>query len=484
MNNSKKRLVRFGCLLLALLTFSASFVGCNKKEGDKAGNDTKNTAEKETVNAPVPHYDWQERTFTVLSVDNPHEPNFEIVGEMNGELMTQTVYTRNSWIEGYYNVQIGQVPAEDDKAIEVLENLNLSGEYDYDLAFLVRNNMATAIMKGYMNDLNGVSYLDFSKDWYNANTIDSMKIDGRLFHMVSDFSLVDKARTNVLFLNRDMAANNNLPDIIQTVRDGQWTIEQMLTYSQEIANDLDGEGMGLTDQWGLVCGGKEGSVAFWNAMGNEVVAVDGATWTVNVANEHSVNSIAELRKLFDQNISFVGDRLGSYDDAPDVFVGGRALFMGGVLSTIDGLGSRAAFSYTALPFPKYDSTQEQYYTTNDNTYCATFGIPDCAADPDFSGFMIEVLSWQASTTTFPTYYETVCKIKKSYDAVCAEMLDLVFDGLIFDFGLMYGNYINLKSKILMESIYTTQDITGLYDGVQTSTESKIQNLFNAVEILN
>ena len=484
MNNARKKLLRFGCLLLAMLTLSASFVGCNTKKDEETDN-TQTASTQEVEKAPVPHYDWQGRPFNVLSVDNPYEANFEIVGEMNGELMAQTVYSRNSWIEEYYNVEIEQYPTEDNKAIEVLESLNMAGEYDYDLAFLVRNNMATAIMKGYMIDVNSVSYLDFTKDYYNANTIDSMKIGGRLFHMVSDFSLVDKARTNVLFLNRDMALNNNLPDIIQTVRDGEWTIEQMLTYSQDISTDLDGEGMGLADQWGLVCGGKEGSVAFWNALGNEVVAVnDDSTWSVEVANEHSVNCIAELRQLFNENVSFVGNRFGSYDDSFDVFVANKALFMGGSLSSINSLGSKATFSYTALPFPKFDSAQKQYYTTNDNTYCATFGIPDCAADPDFSGFMIEVLSWQSSTTTFPTYYETVCKIKKSYDAVCAEMLDLVFDGLIFDFGLMYGNYINLKTNILMESIYTTSDITGLYEGVQSSTETKIQNLFNAVEIMD
>ena len=485
MTKTKEKLLRFGCLLLATLTLSASFVGCNKKDDEKSTKEKSTITTTEAAQDPVPHYDWQERTFTVLSVGNAHEPNFEVVGEMNGETMPKTVFNRNSWIEEYYNVSIGQVVAEDKKALEILEELKMAGEYDYDLTFLVRNDMSTAIMKGYMVDLNKVSYLDFTKDWYNGNTIDSMKIGGRLFHMVSDFSLVDKARTNVLFLNRDMVVNNNLPDIIQQVRDGEWTIEQMLTYTQTISSDLDGEGMALEDQWGLVCGGKEGAVAFWNGLGNEMVAVnEDSTWSVNVANEHSVNSIAKLKTLFAEDVSFVGDRFGDYADSSDVFVAGRALFLGGVLSTIESLGSKATFAYTALPFPKYDSTQASYYTTNDNTYCATFGIPTCAADADFSGFMIEVLSWQSSTTTFPTYYETVCKLMKSYDSVCAEMLDLVFDGLVFDFGLMYSNYINLKTNILQKSIYSTEDITGLYDGVKTSTESKIQNLFTAVEILD
>ena len=98
--------------------------------------------------------------------------------------------------------------------------------------------------------------------------------------------------------------------------------------------------------------------------------------------------------------------------------------------------------------------------------------------------MIEALSWKSSTTTFPEYYEVICKIKKSYDPVCSEMLDLVFDSLVFDFGNVYGNQINVKSDVLLESIYTSKDVVGLYEGVRTSTENKIENLFNSIEALD
>ena len=72
----------------------------------------------------------------------------------------------------------------------------------------------------------------------------------------------------------------------------------------------------------------------------------------------------------------------------------------------------------------------------------------------------------------------------AYDIVCAEMLDLVFEGLIFDFGLMYSNNINLKTDVLLKSIYETEDIVGLYKGKETAAETNIANLFNSVEILD
>ena len=48
----------------------------------------------------------------------------------------------------------------------------------------------------------------------------------------------------------------------------------------------------------------------------------------------------------------------------------------------------------------------------------------------------------------------------------------------------YGEEISLRSKILIESIYTTKDVTGLYKGVESATLTKIENLFNGIVALD
>ena len=64
MTKTKEKLLRFGCLLLATLTLSASFVGCNKKDDKKSTKEKNTITTTEAAQDPVPHYDWQERTFT------------------------------------------------------------------------------------------------------------------------------------------------------------------------------------------------------------------------------------------------------------------------------------------------------------------------------------------------------------------------------------------------------------------------------------
>ena len=479
----KKTLLKALCLLIALLTVMSTFVACG------SGTQTEetqvlelNSATEEEEVPPVPDIDWGGRPFNVLTVQQSYEPNFEITGAINGSRIEPAVYARHVWIKETYNIDICQYGSEDDKALEILAAQIAAGDSDYDLVFMYRDDMAAAIQSGYMKDLTSIEYLTLTNDWYNQSTLDSMKIRDRLFHMVSDFSLVDKARTNVLFLNRDLAAKNNIPDILQMVRDGSWTIDKMYEYEKALTVDNGDGKMDLNDQWGLAFGGKESCSTFWLALENTYVSLDNnGGWSVNIATEHSVDSIEAVKKLFDVNYSFYENKFGSYSDAMDTFVSKKCLFLSETLSAIEKVGSRSVFSFSAIPYPKYDTDQEQYYTTNDNSFCATFGIPACASDYSFSGFTVEVLSWQSHKTTFPEYYNVICKVKNSYDAECAEMLDLIFDGLIFDFGMMYSKNIKNFRYMLEKSILQGNSITTEYDGNKSSIEGYIQFIFDSIE---
>ena len=432
---------------------------------------------------PVPDVDWGGREFWVLSVKHYVEPNFEVVGLAKGNRVSAAVYQRNMWLSEQYGVDIQEYGDSNQYYLDLLQVTKDNGDDFFDLVFLYRDEMASAIQTDLMKDLTNVNYLDLTNDWYNENTIESMKISDRLFHMVSDFSLIDKARTNVMFLNRDLATANEIPDILASVRDGNWTIEKMLEYQRVVAHDTGDGVMGLEDYWGLVCGGSEAST-FWVALGNKVVTVnDDDTFSIGLVTEHSQTSIEKAQQLFDANITFSGNKFGTYSDAFEVFVAQRTLFLSETLSTIEKISPVADFSFSAIPYPKFDTAQTRYYTTNDNTYCATFGIPTSAGDANFSGFMIEALSWKSHTTTFPEYYNVVCKVQNSYDAECAEMLDLIFDGLVFDFGLLNSQNITGLRGILERSIQKGVSITSEYGGKAESIENTIQHLFDSVKDL-
>ena len=479
----KKTFLKLGCLLFAIILSLSTLVACSfgeETEETQAGGDV-TTAVEEVP--PVPEKNWEGREFSVLSVEESYEPNFEIVGEMTGDKISQAVYERNQTIKDMYNVNIAAYGAAKDDGLDTLTAVIDAGDADYDLVFLYRDNMATAIISGYMKDLTTVEYLTLSNKWYNQTTLESMKISGKLFHMASDFSLIDKARTNVLFLNRDLAEANQIPDIVSMVRAGEWTIDKMYTYASAVAAD-NGDGiMDLDDTWGLAMGGKEAVCSIWSSLANEVVSVDANNnYSVGLATEHSLNSIEAIEKLVDEKITFQGNQFGTYNDCMDTFVAERMLFMSEILSAIERVGQEADFRFTAIPYPMYDTEQGAYYTTNDNTYCATYGIPVSAGDSSFSGYMIEVLSWQSNKTTFPAYYEVACKVQNSYDAECAEMLDMVFDGLVFDFGLLYSQNVKYVRGLIEKAVYDGTDITGAYEGRAEAMNGNIEMIFETINM--
>ena len=213
------------------------------------------------------------------------------------------------------------------------------------------------------------------------------------------------------------------------------------------------------------------AAAFWNGLGNKVVTIDeDGDWSVNLTTDRSILSVEKLNLLFKPTNTITGKQINEdYSVPSSVFIAGNAFFNSTSLSGIESISRDANFSYSVLPYPKLNEEQQDYYTTNDNTYCATFGIPQCAADPNFSAFMIEVLSWKSHTTTYPAYTETICKVRGSYDADCYEMLELTLSGLTYDFGLMYS--LGLRTDILLKSILEEgQQITSLYEGVKVATE--------------
>lgn len=61
-----------------------------------------------------------------------------------------------------------------------------------------------------------------------------------------------------------------------------------------------------------------------------------------------------------------------------------------------------------------------------------FGIPTERPDKDFSGFMLEALSAEATDTSLKAYYDFTCKLGTPYDDENTEMLKLITSSIVYD----------------------------------------------------
>ena len=106
------------------------------------------------------------------------------------------------------------------------------------------------------------------------------------------------------------------------------------------------------------------------------------------------------------------------------------------LSLTDSLRDMEA-DYMILPCPKYDEAQQSYCGFTHNGF-SVFCIPVTCATPDITAATLEALCAESYRTCTLAYYETTIKGKLARDTDTAEMLDLIHEGVRFDFGYVYS----------------------------------------------
>ena len=475
----KKRSLKALCLLLLTATLLPCILltACGQAEEKPSSGNTVDTAaaaaettgetEPEILKPDLPNKDWGGEQLYVLgrTSDRWQFVSFEIYAEAEtGEVVNDAVYRRNRTIEEKYNVTIAQ-DQQTDPAGTLTKTIS-AGDDVYDVALLVQNTITPLAQSNRLMDLNSLEYIDFEKPWWHQELNERVSINHKLYFTTSDFMLMDKQRTSVIFFNRSMAEDFNLGNLFDIVREGKWTIDTMASMSKVVARDVDGNGkFDQYDQYGM---GME--------RYNFCVLVYSCDNTITVKDENDIpilgmntpRTVSTIDKLVtfcsDQTLSFFcEDYNGKYDGdfwgmGSDLFLDSRLLFVSSFPQTLRKYSAEATFDYGALPFPKLDEAQEEYHTLTAQAMLIT--VPVTNAKPDFAGFMLEALSAEAKYTSLPAYIETSCKTKYMYDEDSAEMLDLTFDGIIYDLGMLYN-------------------VGGLYTLIATTIPQARQNTFSS-----
>ncbi len=437
--------------------------------------------------------DWEGREFRVLGhldTTNTQFSNFEIYAEAeNGEVVNDAIFRRNATVEDKYNVKITQDLQEGSHT--ALQTSILAGEDNYDLAFVMLDAISTPTLEGYFYDLYNVDNIDFDKEWWNPGVNESVEMGGKLFFTSSDFSLRDKSRAYIMINNRDMAVDFGLEPVVDLVREGKWTIDKMAEQARTVAADLDNDGMeAVDDRWGLGMDSYNGFALMCYATGNRIIESKNGSLELAMNNEHMINS---LEKIFDitcdMDVSiFCDDFSGKVDFSywstmSNTFYAGNLLFACAFPHSLQSYSANCNFDYGIVPMPKYDENQEKHLTLADR-YCMLFAIPVSTPTPEFSGFMLEALSANSTDTSLYAYYETTCKTKYTYDPDSAEMLDTIFDGIIYDIGFVMnvGGLRDVIANQLPKS--KTNNFSSLYASKEASAQTALDKMLEKVAELD
>ena len=109
-------------------------------------------------------------------------------------------------------------------------------------------------------------------------------------------------------------------------------------------------------------------------------------------------------------------------------------------------------------------------------------IPITASEEDLerTGIVVEAMAAESWKTVFPAYYEHVLGTKLIRDQETREMLDILYDGIVYDFGYIFDNWNGCTWLLLNMVQSNSKDVTSYWKGKEKLVNENYKKLFEAI----
>ncbi len=496
MSNMAKKI---SVLLLAAL-LSASVVSCGNSapaqgpDAPAADSPTADASAAETTEAlneseldPLPqkdmdgfelrfyNYDDSWLTWAIMQMDAEAE---------NGDNVNDAIYRRNRRVEEQYNCEISETLVKNTN--EDIKKIVMSGDDVYQIMLVYDELCASDYCAGLITTWDKLQYVDFSHSWWSQNAIDVFSLKGKQFAAVGDLSLGMASRGFVLLFNKDlMKSVDGAVNLYDAVRDGTWTLDAFASLCRDFARDLNGDGiMDDKDMWPVTGAIKLHFGSLVTGCGVKYIDLntDGDPYFAIPGNEYAMNVFEKIFNIHDgTNIYYklVNDVHNGSTESRVIFSEGRQLFQGTSTKGISYYRD-CDFDIGIIPYPKYDSAQEDYYILTSGTGVLT--IPATLPEEKYEnvGILVDALARDSHYELLPTYREVVLKTKYSRDEDSAEMLDIIFNAGTFDLGLSIWPDVTYY-KYMESYLNMRNDFASLTEKQVNAVQGKIDTLLAALE---
>ncbi|MBE6531832.1 MAG: hypothetical protein E7679_07105 [Ruminococcaceae bacterium] len=440
------RIAAFALATVMLLSMLVSCAPTDGGEGEQGQNTQAATVETDPYATKLPDKDWEGKELLVIGVRNDvqeHFSNFEIArDELPDDVVGKAVWDRNNALKAKYNFVIKQELVEDMEK-DLLGKYNTGTEL-YDLAFYAIDGGFIHAQQGFLKDLREVEYVDLTHPSWNQYATEQLTISGRTFISTSDMTLKTLDTVYVTWYNREMARQNNLGQLEDMVKNNTWTLDNCYSILKGFADDADGDGSmgGKKDGFGLAADSREHTYAFIVGGGYRLTTNEDGDLKFVEADEKTKGIIDKVAKFaYNKDITMMAQTYGNDDSVwnlpADAFAEERALMRTGHLFSMRSrFLDMVQFEFGYLPFPKYDADQKEYYAPINVWNGSGVAVPGTVPDTklDFVGFALQAMTEASTKTVYHAYYETKCKHQDSYDQLCADMLDIIFEHVVYDVG--------------------------------------------------
>lgn len=430
----KKRLA----IVLMCLTLACALTACNLADmefGGLIGELLENIENSEHVengdhyygddyiNGTVPNTGWEEETWfvdeTVSVVDpEPYDPlppcQFDgayavVLSNQNmalgenvevHELLQEATVKRNELVEKKYNIALVFITESDPMRINYyVRNDAVSGTGEYSIVYQQMGRAGSdMIMTDLLTNLRDLPYVDLDQPWWDAGVNDTLSI-GEYLPMATGAATPDATlKTSVIAFNGFMMDEMGLEYPYEMVREGRWTLDEMLGMSKMSYTDLNGNGeVDDDDRLGFAGVTFDTDNAFMVATESGLILKDTNRMPDMAQSDRLVATYEMLYELCLGCGLYVSisDYLASGVDASAIpakaFADGRVLFLGTTLGDLLQGELGGEMQVGLVPYPKLDKMQEEYHSPVNYQACAVM-VPISAQDYELSGCLLEAFS--------------------------------------------------------------------------------------------
>ncbi len=486
------------CLLITSLLLLSVLVSCESSGTDTSGSDSSADVSDEFVLfGNLPEKDYGETDFTVLVEGDHNGERYKSVeicpNETSPEIISGAVSARNALVEERFGVKITEIrTASPDAMIKDIRANASSGTKSYDAVMPFLPDAGALSLDGAFLTLNDSDYIDLTKPYWDRSAVKDLSIDGKLYFCPSDINMLSLNCTSCMIFNKDMIEEHSLENPYDLVDSGKWTLDKMYSMAKGVTSKTTGnEKMTLDDTWGLLTNSGI-ATTFYIGAGQRLSTKNSADIPELAIRGDMQASV--FNKIFEicnnENVGIIEDYHDEYTDvyskASEAVAGKRAMFRTMVIVDINEMGNYQC-NFSIVPIPKMSEEQDKYYSYVSTLYATCCAIPSECRDQEMSQIILEAMAQASTDTVKKEYYNTTLQLRKLNDPEGERMLDLIFDGRVYDFGAIYnwggeskwdGNSIkNFMGTVCSSKTNNySSTLDGLYSKFQSDLEDTIDRL--------
>ena len=463
-----KTLTRVMSLMLAVVMLAITTISCgsNKTEDTAAATvasadistDATTTAAVETTKDPnasdLPeNLNYNNETITVISRDSDWVRDEIWVSEINGDVVNDAIFVRNSAVEDRLGVRIQNVFESGGNYVvsDKVRTAVTAGSDEYDV---LANSVYSTIMysaENIFHNLYKCDYLDLEKPYWAQGFNTAASIGDAQYMCTGAAALTLYRYMFVTFFNKNMVAEVDDVNLYDVVNQGKWTLDYQYELASKFYSDLNGDGKADDkDQYGFICTNMAYIDPYWSSCQLPILSKDdNNVYTYSVDVERMSNALDKILKLW---YGCEGSHIfeSGSTDADDQNTGTSAIAERRSATTTLRLVSvesddfrNMTDHYGIIPIPKMDETQNEYQTFLHDQFTA-FGIVSTVVEDrlQMMGAFLESMAEESYKSLVPTYYELALKTKYVSDEESGQMLDMIYRSVYIDAGVLYTKSIN------------------------------------------